>query len=243
MALKARQQMQSCVDHWYKTLEDWLPRGALEEPVEHHIPTESSPGIGYTLRFPSDFSPESRSRLGLTSAAVVERDLRIGQAFDALKRLRDWLGLKSFMVRDKRQNDRGVRANLKGEINIARVQKQCLRWKQVYCRNWEALARLKVGFQDDDGTGWPQDACHLRKLEDKDLTMLSSWLEEHRSRRTAGEVLQAQHEARGEPRVDLPWIWKMDMESESFGAVTRNEVEQWTEEGKLHRPACFMCFH
>lgn len=241
MVLKAHQQMQSCVDHWYKTLEDWLPREALEEPVVHHIPTGTGLGIGYTLRFPSDFSAESRLRLGLTSAAVVERDLRIGQAFDALKRLRDWLGLKSFMVRDKRQNDRGVRANLRGEIQIARVQKQCLRWKQVYCRNWEALERLKAGFQDDK-TGWPQDACLLRKLEDKDLTMLSAWLEEHRIRRAAGEVLQAQREAAGEPRVDLPWIWKMDMEPRSFGTVKRDEVEEWTEEGKLHHPSCFIYF-
>ena len=74
------------------------------------------------------------------------------------------------------------------------------------------------------------------------MTMLSAWLQEHQGRRTAGELLQAQLEEAGEPWIDLPWIWKMDLDSHSYGAVTEDEVAQWTEEGKLHHPVCSICF-
>jgi len=182
------------------------------------------------LQLPSDFSAEARERLGLVSLADIEYQLRCGQLYDALEKLRGALGLKSFLVRRKYKLASGQGALLRSETEIERAGRQVRKWKDVYQRGWRALKALEQGRADPTAAdpGKP-----LLELQDAECIMLSDWLDEHRFWRQEGEMAEATAAAKGGGRKELPWFWKMqfkttDQEDDEVGEVVAN----WANDGE-----------
>ncbi|KIJ27639.1 hypothetical protein M422DRAFT_271180 [Sphaerobolus stellatus SS14] len=213
-----RRKVAKALEAWYGSLAEFMPPEALQE----ELPSDRAPEKK-KLRLPSDFDRSSHAALGLTSLADIEFRLRMGRGNDALKKLREALGLESFLVRKKYQLVGGQHALLRSETEISRAQKYVEKWAEVYRRAWDAMGRLaREGPDGNHGRG------ELEKLKGDDLVMLSQWMEEHRYWRERGELEEAAAAKQGKGRKDLPWIWKIEFDVE----VTRNRVleavEKWT---------------
>ena len=90
----ARHKMSKALDTWFRGLADFMPGDAVQEIISGEVSPEKA-----VLGLPSDFDRSLHARLGLEELAIIERQLCVGQAHDALRRLRTMLGLKSFLVR------------------------------------------------------------------------------------------------------------------------------------------------
>lgn len=218
-------KMDSAVEDWFSDWSNVLPGAAFEEQAD------TADSGDRLLRFPSDYSPESRSRLGLEGLARTERELRLGLAFDCLKHLRDFLGLKSFLARRKYGKITGLRSNQVLEQSLSSAEKKCRFWKYTYRKNYRCLERLKEGCGPE---AYPTELDRLAELHDEDCVMLNKWLDGHRAQRAAGENAPG-----GDIRVALPWIWKMDfvdfninLEFDDRGRPITTQVDQWTDEGE-----------
>jgi hypothetical protein len=133
------------------------------------------------LLLPSSFSEACRSRLGLESAAKVEKELRKGQAHDRLDDVRTCIqaynhhiAMKASDVRSQRHitRARGIVDNLVEDIRKPALQ---------YQRTYEAL--LKLGLPPDDPI--------LRPLLDSELWAKNS----------------AMPAKLGDSRKEDPWFW------------------------------------
>ncbi|KIJ45389.1 hypothetical protein M422DRAFT_251162 [Sphaerobolus stellatus SS14] len=186
-----------------------MPSGALEEMDRSDAyPEEES------LRLPSNLAQEDHDRLGLTELAETEYQLRIGVAYDALKNLRSALGLKSFLVRRKRELASGQGVLTRSESAIARAGMQVNKWKEVYRRSRKAMIRLKGSVDSID----PK----LKNLRDDDCIMLSKWMEQHRYWQSQGERAEAEAVDSGNGgRTELPWIWKMNQPVEGNDSIAQ----------------------
>ncbi|KIJ40765.1 hypothetical protein M422DRAFT_48995 [Sphaerobolus stellatus SS14] len=92
----ARRKLSQVLDGWFRKLGDFMPVTAIQALDVTNVGVEDM-----RLGLPSDFPLKDHARLGITDHGLIERELRIGQAHDALKKLRIQLGLKSFLVRWK----------------------------------------------------------------------------------------------------------------------------------------------
>ncbi|KIJ35186.1 hypothetical protein M422DRAFT_262561 [Sphaerobolus stellatus SS14] len=223
-------KMTKVLEAWYLNLADFLPAEALDEELR----TDATPER-QKLRLPSDFNRLSHTRLRLNGLAEKAFSIRRGQANDAIKKLRDCLGSKSFLVRRKYKMAGGQGMLLRSESEIQWAQKQVQKWAEVYCRAWQAMGRLR-DLGDDGGTSL-SNGNHgrgkLQQLTDSDLVMLSEWMDEHRLWREKGEIAEAEASKKGKGRRELPWLWKLEIE------VTTNmvghdqvvdAVDKWTTE-------------
>jgi hypothetical protein len=89
-------KISKALDAWYASLGDFMLDDSLQELLTEDVWPEKE-----LLWIPSDFAPGSHHWLGLEELAAVERQLRVGQVHDALKKLCTMLGLKSFLVKCK----------------------------------------------------------------------------------------------------------------------------------------------
>lgn len=231
---KLQSKINKVIEDWYTPLADLLPGGALEA-------RNRGQNRKYPLCFPSDFSSDERLEFGLEDLAWTERELRIGLAFDALTQLRKYLGLKSFLVQKGHKWSKGSKEDQDTEASVSRSEKHCKRWKHIYRRNYACLERLREGCGD---RRCPADLLgRLQELKNEHCVMLSSWLEEHRDRLAVGEVQTAKNEEKGAPRLEVPWIWKLEFvgfqanpadnghfEGDLNGDLSA-KLDQWTEEG------------
>lgn len=216
-----KQKIENSMQAWFDIWSELVPAGPYDEPMESFSHSQRQ----HVLRFPSDFSLATLEDSGLKRLALIELKLRTGQAYDALKRIRDFLGLKSFMIRDKRGTGRGGTQNTRSETQISRTQTQVVKWVKVYRRNYERIQKL-VGACDVDEP-LQEKISRLRLLQDRDLVMLSTWMEEHRNRLNIGELEQARLQRQGIDHVTIPWIWKMARVDSDDGSI-----EDSAEEGK-----------
>jgi len=222
---EARRKLSKSLDTWFESLPDFLPADALQEAPRHDTSPDKE-----RLQLPSDFSAEARERLGLISLARIEYQLRCGQLYDILERLRGALGLKSFLIRRKYRLASGQGALLRSETEIDRAGRQVRKWKEVYQRGWRALKELEgsQGTLADDDQGKP-----LLELRESDCVMLSDWLDDHRFWRQEGEMAEAAAGSKGGGRKELPWFWKMqfkapDHRDDEVGEVVAN----WANDGE-----------
>jgi len=197
-----------------------MPVDALAELLVNHVLPENQ-----ALRLPSDYPRESHEWLGLIGLAQTEYSLRVAQVHDAIKKMWNALGLKSFMVKGKYKSAEGQQALLCSEMEIHRAQSQVKKWKKVYQRTWSAMGKLK-GIGKEDETG------QLRELYNGDLLMLSEWMEGHRYWREMAEMAENEACKKGKGRQDLPWIWKIEFPMHATDAVIDAAVKEWTTEGK-----------
>jgi hypothetical protein len=161
----------------------------------------------YTLRLPSTFPTDKHPGMGLVTLADLELQLRIGQAHDALHHLRDMLGLKSFLVRQKYLWARGQREITRADTTLARSQRLVEKWALVYRQNRTALLAL-----DETTSRGP-----LQELKADHLIVLSKWLDEQRF---------------GGDHSDLPWFWRLAIPENAEGGMSVEAVQDWSKEGK-----------
>ncbi|KIJ44566.1 hypothetical protein M422DRAFT_779310 [Sphaerobolus stellatus SS14] len=171
------------------------------------------------LCLPSEFPQIEYNRLGIADHALIERQLKIGQAYDALKKLRNELGLKSFLIRRKRHNP-GYTMAARAKTEIKKVDGHVKKWRKVYESAWKALEVLR-------GDGVIPHEHH--------------WLTDQAFWKELGERQTAEATRKGEGPKQLPWIWKieLDIEEISLEAIrlewlyARASYERWDEETKL----------
>ncbi|KIJ53279.1 hypothetical protein M422DRAFT_242423 [Sphaerobolus stellatus SS14] len=179
------------------------------------------------LCLPSDFPASDHAKLGIVDHALIERELRVGQAHDALKKLRTLLGLKSFLVRRRRLNP-GYSVATRAESEIKKVEGYVKRWRKVYEWVWNALEALRGDKEiPREHLAWRV----LAPLTSKDCIMLSEWMADHAYWKGMGERKSAKAAVEGEGPKALSWIWKveLDLEGESMQGV-EGAVEDWTNE-------------
>jgi len=222
---ETRRKVAKALDHWADQLQEFMPVDALVESPRSDDTPENE-----TLRLPSDFSPEVRHRLGLSSLAKIEFALRIRQLHDALEKLRSNLGLKSFLVRQKVRLSSGQGPLLRSESEINRAGRQVQKWKEVYQRAWKALNRLR-----DNGPMYEmeEELRVLRELKEEDCIMLCEWVEEQRTWQKLGQRAEVAARENVGGRRDLPWFWKIqfDISGDDLGSVD-GAVKNWTSDSK-----------
>lgn len=147
------------------------------------------------LRFPSEFHYGEEITSDLEQLRKMEMELRIGEAFDALKSLRQFLGLKSFLTRQKYNPNapKGLAVTLRSADHSTRAQTQIERFKATYRRNW---ARLQDLTKDCAGN-LPNNFKRLRDLADTDCRTLAEWTEDDRQRKAMGERQANKQEEKG----------------------------------------------
>ena len=180
----------------------------------------------FPVALPSSFTDEERQSLDIAPLIDVEVDLRIGHAHDVLERLRQALGLKSFLIQESQQTRAGNRSEeydrhdprTRAEHKVKHSWDLVQEWVQLYNTSWNALCRLGVD---------ERRMCGLRELKDKDLIMLGGWIQEQRYKTGSSNGEQ------------LPWIWRLSplSSTQEVGELSQ-KVASWNEEGEI---GCFLC--
>ncbi|KAG9016017.1 hypothetical protein FRB90_003840 [Tulasnella sp. 427] len=158
------------------------------------------------ILLPSRLTGFQRQALGLQSLAHLEKKLRIGQAFDILVRLRKALGVRSFLTRHARKSN-GYNVTTRAQETLKRAEVAVQQWAAAYHRCWAALTCLEATQIELKG---------LRDLNNGDLLLLSTWLEDEKYR------------DRG---ASLPWIWTVAPLPQHEGDLAES-VKAWSEEGQ-----------
>lgn len=165
------------------------------------------------LHLPSSLTAPRRLALGLKKMGDVEVRLRIGQAHESLRKVRDFLGLKDKLVKTKKAHVHGYKQVTRSETAIRNAQKLLNQAAQSYSRAFQCLERL--GCPMGIGT----DAGPLQQLRDSDLVPLSHWTG------AEGGVFNRKAERR------VPWLWRIT--AQAGADVTE---ESWATEGTLPGP-------
>ena len=114
----------------------------------------------------------------------VERELRKGQANDALEGLRIGLDNKSLLlVRDVNQST-STKQSTRAWVSVRNAQSQILLHARAYQRAWQALKSI----------GTPEDLLIYQKLEEKDLVVVK-------------DITNAKRFGQGSDR--LAWFWRI----------------------------------
>ncbi|KIJ23481.1 hypothetical protein M422DRAFT_39593, partial [Sphaerobolus stellatus SS14] len=133
---------------------------------------------------------------------LIERELRVGQAHDALKKIRTQLGLKSFLVRRKRLN-LGYTIATRAETEIQRVEGHVKKWRKVYEQVWNALEALRGDHLiPAEHRAWRQ----LRTLRKEHCVMLADWMADQAYWKTMGERSAVEATQQGYGPQELSWI-------------------------------------
>ncbi|KAG9017173.1 hypothetical protein FRB90_001477 [Tulasnella sp. 427] len=160
---------------------------------------------------PSGLSVTHRQTFNMIRLAKHEQKLRIGLAFNALERLRKALGVRSFLTRHIRKRD-GYAANTRTQETFKQAEINVKQWSALYRRSWDALNRLDTDESALQG---------LRPLDNKDLILLSTWLEQEKYRDRGSR---------------LPWIWSVAPVAQD-GRDLVSTVQDWGEEEWVHAKA------
>lgn len=156
------------------------------------------------------FSPAQIAESGIQELLKAESELRVGHAFDCLQKLRQSLGVRSFLSRHSRQAH-GHSNNTRAQATIKRAEGQVNLWANIYRRTYSALQKMNVSSEDLLG---------LQELKDDHLKMLSSWLEEEQYRKTREST--------------LPWLWTIaPLNSDEDDSTVSEKITKWNEEGNV----------
>lgn len=178
-------------------------------PAFEDIPVRSADSpADVTLLLPSTFTEMELADYGVEELKHAEVELRLGSCFDCIKKLKEGLGVRSFLTRHARHQN-GYELATRGQEAIRRAESNVRRWGRSYQKSWEALNALGVPVGGRAG---------LQELKKEDMTILGKWLE--------GE----QYRSRGQ---QLPWIWTlMPIQAQDASEEgVEGAVESWNREG------------
>lgn len=131
----------------------------------------------------------------------LEKDLRVGQAYDALKELRMALALKLALFREQHLSVRGQRHTQRSKAAIDRVTDTVT----------VATVRYRVAHAALNALGGNTAESEFRQLRDEDITTSNVF----QSNRPLGRGQESQ----------ISWIWRM----QGTGLEARDD--DWLEEG------------
>ena len=224
---ESRRKLRRALDAWFELIPDFFPPGILEAAPRSNAFPENE-----TLSLPSEYAADIQKRLGLVGLGQTEWLLRLGLAHDALGKLRQALGLKSFLIRKKRRMAGGQGILLRSEAEITRAGRHIKKWREVYKRSWKALTCL---LDTNPDLGSEESWTRLQELKDEDCIMLSQWIDDHRLWQEKGERAEAAASEKGKGKRDLPWFWKMQFPaaetSTSLSDNVHSAIETWTNDG------------
>jgi hypothetical protein len=121
--LTQQRRLQWRLEDWSDSLHRIAPQAASHTDFNDSDEPHKEP-----LPLPSYFSAEDHENFDLEELTDVEIKLRIAHSHEALTHLRDCLGLKSFLVRAKAREARGVRAVTRSEGIILRTNLLVVKW-------------------------------------------------------------------------------------------------------------------
>lgn len=172
------------------------------------------PSTSQKLYLPSDFSSADRTRYKLENLAAKESQLQVAEAHDALRRLRNALGLKALLLESQKIHIRGYDKVSKAQASINTAEKGVKRAKEAYNRARTALTLLGVDI------GPESKVAHFQVLTKDDLKPLRDFTSDRRF------VAKNQ---------EIPWIWKsvggLDASQEGESGVIRT-ITSWNNEGE-----------
>ncbi|KAG8927115.1 hypothetical protein FRC01_008000 [Tulasnella sp. 417] len=171
------------------------------------------PPTTQNLYLPSNFIDTDWPKYKLEKIAKKEAQIQIAEAYDALRRLRNALGLKALLLQNQKQHVRGYERNTQARRSVVIAEKGIKRQAEAYKRAWNAICNLRVEVGPNTAAG------DLRPLLEKDVVPLGEFSDERRFSRD--------NEA-------IPWIWRLmningperEVEKGVIGTVTswNNEV-------------------
>ena len=133
------------------------------------------------LQLPSRLDVTVLKAHGLEDLLLQEKELREGHMNDALRALRNSLGDKAFLLRNRLRKTKGVKNREAAYRSIASKMRDVQRHVSTYKRGRSALE--KMGY----GDGWPP-------ISKEDL-------------RLSGDITDANRF--GQNQEELPWFWRI----------------------------------
>jgi hypothetical protein len=183
------------------------PEDNLDIPLDEDIfyEEESEEDYGGVLDFPETVilplpSNIISAKLGpaLMSLMSIERELRKGQANDALEGLRIGLANKSLLLLTDVNNSTSTKQTTRAWASVRNAQSQILFHANAYQRAWRAIKSI----------GTDEDLVIYQKLEDKDLVVVK-------------DITKAKRFGQGSDR--LAWFWRI---GPTDGSLTGEWMEE-----------------
>ena len=167
------------------------PEDALEDALEgefgyegeEEVENQSIPPETVVLPLPSNIT-SVKQQMGMDSLISLERELRKGQANDALEGLRIGLANKSLLLLTDVNQSKSTKQSLRAWDGVRNAQSQILIHARCYQRAWKAINCL----------GTPDDLSVYQKLEEKDLV-------------TVKDITSAKRYGQGSDC--LAWFWRI----------------------------------
>lgn len=213
---KARGTISTVLVVHYRTLRLLLPQLISEGGVN----TQPKDPLDDPVTLPSSLPNTILLQPWMAKLREYKIQLCLGQARDALQKLRNALSYRSFLTRhSKSEGATKWSGSTRASSGRFRAHVRVTQWAAVYDSAWDALTRLGAT---------PAQLGALQKLEKTDLTVLSEWLEDEQYRATTS--------AKGTP---LPWIWRLSrLDIQGMSALhdpdgstgTREELEKFVDD-------------
>jgi hypothetical protein len=176
MILKARQTLQQELVTWRQSQFDFCPLLKLSiNAVDPMSPEHEK------LLLPSSFNQVLRERLGLTTLAVIEYQLREGQAYDALDDLCEKIKIFNVNLDFKKKNVFGQGANTRAQAFLKQLAADKVNAADKYRIAYRALKSLGLS-----GSDLSLQALHDNQLFGKDASRLATL---------------------GDSKREDPWFW------------------------------------
>jgi hypothetical protein len=192
---KARSKLRRDIIQWRAYQVNHYPK------ICDHIPiTDSTRPEEDHLQLPSAFTSAQRNDLDLGDVAVIEYDLREGQAHDALHAVREAIKTFNYNIAFKKTNIRGQRANTRAQTFLQSLAKDKVSAADKYRRARVAL--VKLGLSEDDKV--------LQPLHDSEL-----WMKNVNEPRKLGET-----------STPDPWFWTVGRPN----GMSMAEEADWSQE-------------
>jgi hypothetical protein len=171
-----------------------LPDGSLDEDLDYEEEDEAeAPSVlpeVVVLPLPSNII-SAELRPPLNSLRSVERELRKGQANDALEGLRVGLANKSLLLLTDVNQSSSTKQSTRAWASVRNAQSQILSHAGCYQRAWQALKCI----------GTPEDLSVYQKLDKKDLVIVK-------------DITMAKRFGQGSDT--LAWFWRIGPSQEEL---------------------------
>jgi hypothetical protein len=173
--------------------------GDLFEDQEDETEAPSVLPETVVLPLPSNITcPELR--MSIESLISTERELRKGQANDALEGVRIGLANKSLLFQTDVNKSKSTKQSTRAWASVRNAQSQILIHAQTYQRAWQALKCI----------GNPEDLVAYQKLEGKDLVVVK-------------DITKAKRFGQGSDT--LAWFWRIGPSEDQITGEWMEECE------------------
>ena len=183
------------------------PEDSLDTSLDEDYNYEEEDGDGDPFGLPENVILPLPSNIisfklgpSLESLRSMERELRKGQANDALEGLRVGLANKSLLLQTDVNNSTSTKQSTRAWASVRNAQGQILHHARGYQRAWRALQSV----------GTPEDLEVYQELEEKDLVVVK-------------DITKAKRFGQGSH--SLAWFWRIGPSKDSLTGKWMEECE------------------